>query len=134
MRSLKLLRFKNLNKRGIIIGEVMFILLNIAFFSMALYSIYNKASGPAIKEKVLAKEIVLYINAAEPDSIIELNIEDYKRIAEKNKIKNFIRIENGYVTVILDEKATGFRYPYFSNYKLESKVEGGFLYIKVENE
>lgn len=115
-------------------GNVLFILLNIAFFAMVIYFVHDAASGAGMKEKILAKEVALMINAARPGTEIEIDISAYEEIAKKNNIKNFIEIGNDNVTVTLSGK--GFVYPYFSKNKVECKYGkeqrlAGFLNMKV---
>lgn len=120
------------DKRGILVGTIIFIVLNIVFFSMLFYFVYDSVSGIRVKEKMLAKEVAMFINSAEPGTFIELNIQDYKKLADKNKIEDFIRVKDGSVWVALAAGRTGFSYPYFSDYTIESKAEGDFLTIEVE--
>lgn len=115
-------------------GNVLFILLNIAFFALVIYFVRDAASGAGMKERILSKEIALMINAAKPGTSIEIDISAYEAIAKKNKIKNFIEIGNNNVTVTLSGK--GFVYPYFSMNKIDYKYGeeqqlAGFLYMKV---
>jgi hypothetical protein len=134
-RLLKLTRnLPRNNKRGIVMGNVLFILLNIAFFALVIYFVRDAASGAGMKEKILSKEIALMINAAKPGTSIEIDISAYEKIAKKNGIKNFIEIGSNNVTVTLSGK--GFVYPYFSMNKVEYKYGeehglAGFLYMKV---
>jgi len=122
---------KNYNKKGVLIGEVIFIILNLAFFSLLILGTRNLVGGANMKEKVLAKEIALFINAAKPGTTIEINIADYKKIADNNKIIEFIKIENNKVKVTL--AGEGFSYPFVSTYKVENRLDGNFLVMEVKN-
>jgi heme/copper-type cytochrome/quinol oxidase subunit 3 len=119
------------NKKGVVIGTVIFILLNLAFFAMLLFFVVDRCTGTSMKEKVLAKEIALFINSAEPNTLILLDVKSYKEIAENNKIKpeDFIKIEGGRVRVAL---SGGFVYPHFSNYQVEGKLSGNFFEISIK--
>lgn len=118
------------NKKGILMGNVIFIILNIVFFALLFYFVMDNASGTGMKQKVLAKEIASFIDAAEPGTFIELNIGDYKSIADNNKIKNFIQIGNGQVKVVL-RAGNGYTASYFSNNKLDVKYDTNFIVMEV---
>ena len=121
MKSKNMLNPAHKNKRGILIGTVIFVILNIAFIALLIVYVRNSASGAGIKQTVLAKDIALFINSAKPGTIMEFDILEYKQIAEKNNIENFIRVGDGKVTVTLAKASQGASYPYFSNYKPEIK-------------
>lgn len=122
----------NKNKKGIVMGTVVFILLNIAFFAMLLFFVVDRCTGTSMKEKVLAREIALFINSAEPNTLILFNIKNYKEIIDKNKIKpeDFIKLEDGRVRVVL--AGSGVVYPYFLDYKIEGKLSGDFFEISIK--
>jgi len=131
LKSLKNLRQ---NKKGILMGNVIFIILNITFILMLGYFVYNSASGAGMKQKVLAKEISMFIDSAKPGTTVGLNIANYKKIAEAKKIPDFIKCEDGNVEVALTGQ--GFSYPYFSTYAISCEYGAGFgdvLMIEVKS-
>lgn len=85
-----------------------------------------------MKEKILAKEISMFINSAEPGTLLLINVKDYKEIAQQNKIsdENFIKINDGKVSVTLS--GSEFSYPYFSDYSLEGKLSGNYFAVSVK--
>lgn len=119
-------------KRGIIIGDVIFIILNVAFFAMLLYFVRDRCLGENIKEKILTRQIALLINSAEPETLLIFNVQEYLKIAKENKIQeqDFIKIENGLVSVALNGDKSN--YPFFSDYKIEYELRENFLYVKIK--
>ena len=127
MRKLLYLR----NKKGILTGTVMFIILNLVFFSMLLYFANQSISGLDIKEKILAKQVALFINSAKPETLMIFDIKEYLDAAEnKLNTEEIIKIEEGKVKVKLDDDT--FVLPHFSSYKIEYKVYGNFLEVSVK--
>jgi hypothetical protein len=124
--------FLKKNKRGVVIGTVIFILLNLIFFSLALLFVRDRTGGDEVKEKVLAKEIALFINSAEPRTLVLFDIQEFKDIAKANNIndENMIKLDNGRVIVAL--KGAGFSYPYFSGYKISGNISGNFYEVSIE--
>ena len=121
------------NKKGAGVlaeGEVVFILLNIIFFFMLLWFVNNECRGTDMKEKILAKEVSMFINSAEPGTLLLVNIKEYKDIAEGNKITNFIRLQDGKVVVSLS--GSEFSYPYFSDYSVEGNVNGDYFAVSIK--
>jgi hypothetical protein len=129
---MKELSFLKKNKNGVVMGAVLFILLNIMFFSMALLFVRDRTGGDEVKEKILAKEIALFINSAEPETLILFDIQEYRDIASENRIpdERMIKIEDGKVIVAL--KGTEFSYPYFSDYKISGNISGNFYEVRIE--
>jgi hypothetical protein len=118
------------NKKGILMGNVIFIILNIVFFALLFYFVMDNVSGTGMKQKVLAKEIASFIDAAEPGTVIELDISAYKSIADNNKIKDFIQIGDGQVKVVL-RAGNGYTASYFSDNKLDVKYDANFIRMEV---
>lgn len=118
-------------KKGALVeGEVIFILLNLVFFIMLIWFVNNECRGTDMKEKIAAKEIAIFINSAEPGTLILINVRDFKDIATKNKITDFIQIKDGKVSVALSGGA--FTYPYFSDYSVEGEINGDFFAISIK--
>lgn len=111
-------------------GNVIFIILNIVFAALLFYYVMDNASGTGMKQKVLAKEIASFIDAAESRTVIELDISAYKNIADKNKIKDFIQIGDGQVKVVL-RAGNGYTASYFSDNKLDVKYDANFIRMEV---
>ena len=64
------------NKKGeILVGNVIFIVLNIIYLSILITFLYTRASGAVLLEEVSAKQIALLIDGAQPGMFFYLNME-----------------------------------------------------------
>lgn len=120
-----------LNKRGqdLTISILIFILLNIAFFSMMMLFVQRVSSDALIYEEAYAKKIGLILNRAEPGMEFTINITKLIKTALKNnigpgEISEIIQIdtEKGIVKVKA-KKEGGFNYNYFSKINLDQTAE-----------
>ena len=119
------------NKKGVLTGTVIFLILNVVFFTLVLFFASQSISGLDIKEKILAKQIALFVNSAKPETLMIFNIQKYIDMAEKKlEVENIVKIEDGNIKVKLNEDT--FVYPHFSDYNIEYEISGGFLQITVK--
>ena len=107
-----------ISKRGEILQEnVIFIVLNVVFFSIMLLFIYLQSSSVHLMEEETAKQIALIIDAVKPGTILEINLKDFFEKAEKNGVSRLKSIEidkeNNLVIVRGDEDSF-FEYGYFN--------------------
>jgi len=103
-------------KRGeILIENIIFILLNVAFLTILVLFLLQQGNGAVLLENSYAKEIALLIDSARPNTVIHLNLNDLKEVADGNGIPfaDVVKIENNYVVVKLSEKG-GYRYHFFN--------------------
>lgn len=138
---------RKLNKKGqdLVFPIVIFLVINLAFFSIMMLFVQRVSSGAILYEEVYAKKIGLILNRAEPGMEFKLNVTDLVNIALENKIdpsnlNSIIQIntEKGIVSVKARPEG-GFNYPYFSKVKLDSATtrlgqvatEGGVFFITV---
>jgi hypothetical protein len=127
---------KKKNKRAKIVMEtVMFLILNLVFFTVMLVFAYSSGDREFVYEQTLAKEIALIIDNAKPGMIVSLDITKYTEIAGKNKqaIERIVKInkEENSVEVNLKQKG-GYSYQYFSDYNISIKPEKEVLFIIIE--
>jgi len=106
-------------KRGdtdILIQNVIFIVLNIAYGFILLFFVFTKTGDAAVLEEKYSKQIALLIDAAEPGMSIHLNMEDALDIAEKKNIltNEIVKITGNIVTVKL-ENGRGHSYTFFND-------------------
>jgi hypothetical protein len=103
----------------------------VAFFAMILYFARNSLTGTNVQEKILAKQVALFANSAKPDTLIILDITDYLKLGEKNKVPrdDIVKIQDGVVYTRLDENS--FTYPTFSDHTITAKISGNFLEINI---
>jgi len=118
-----ILLFQN-KKAGILHENVIFIILNVVFFSIMLVFIYLQTSSVHLDEEQTAKQIALLIDASRPDTIIEINLKDIFEEAEKNGInrENVVQInEDKSLVIVKASEDSFFEYGYFNDvYVLDS--------------
>ena len=108
---------KKFNKKGIILAEnLVFIILNIVFLTILILFEVKQGSGAVVLEESYAKNIALLIDSAKPVMILKLNMEDAKKLAEKNDLDfskkgEVVQINGNIVTVKLSEKG-GYSYSF----------------------
>ena len=74
-----------MNKRGNVpLEEVIFVLVNLVFFSMLFFFVYNTSHSIFLTERLYAKEIALSIDSAKPGTQINIDISDLYKVASKN--------------------------------------------------
>ncbi|MCA9487423.1 MAG: hypothetical protein KC516_00500 [Nanoarchaeota archaeon] len=109
-------------KRGnILIENVIFIILNLAFLTILVLFLIKQGAGAALLEQSYAKQIALIIDSAPPNSVIELNMEKGKKVAEKNGVsfENIVRIDGNKVVVKLSPDSQS-SYSFFRSGGLEN--------------
>ena len=118
-----------------VMQTIIFILLNLVFFTVMLIFAYSSGNREFVYEQTLAKEIALIIDNANPEMIILLDLNKFIEIAEDNNqpIDKIIKIDNekNLVEVKLKEKG-GYSYQYFSDYDISSKIEQNMLLINIK--
>jgi len=116
-------------KKGNLLTEnLVFILLNLAFFGMLVGFIYLQSSSTHLQEQGTAKQIALILDVAKPNTIIELNLEDFFVKSDKEGIsrQNAIMIDNEKNLVIVrGSKNSFYDYSFFNEGILVSYVING---------
>lgn len=108
---------KERNKKAILIGPVIFIILNILFFILLLIFVVQSSTGRLTYEAVYAKKIALAIDQAKQDTNIVIDVNKVLDIGEKHGIsRNFvISIDNDKKEVVVKTGIGGYRYKFFTN-------------------
>ncbi len=103
-------------KGDILIGDVIFIILNLVFLSILIIFIVTKANDASRLEEQYAKQIALIIDSAKPVMTIHLNMEDAIKKATGNNqdISKIVAVQGNVITVKLDDKA-GYSYSFFND-------------------
>lgn len=105
-------------KKGenILTGDVIFIVLNLAFLSILLIFLFAKANSAATLEEKYSKEIALAIDSARPGMVINISMSDAVNAAKKNGLNpnNIVNIKGNLVNVNLQGKG-GYTYSFFNN-------------------
>lgn len=109
------------NKRGMQedLYTVMFISLNIIFFSMMFMFISNSKDSALAYEQIYSKQVALLLDSAYPGMVFDLNFDQGFKIAEKNgKSSQLLVIDekNNEVNIYL-RSSGGYSESYISEYK-----------------
>ena len=118
-------------------STIIFIILNLIFFSILLAFIWRAASGALIYEQTYAKEIALMLDKAKPGTEIVIHFKKGFETAKKNKVlvENSVVIdgEMGEVVVRLASNG-GYRMKYFSDLAVEKRfdVENKKLILEIK--
>jgi hypothetical protein len=104
------------DKGTILIENVIFIVLNIAFISILAIFLFKQGSGDSVLEQSYAKNIALLIDSGKPIMEMKLNMGDAFNSAEKNGVDRagIVKIEGNIVTVKINPKG-GYQYSFFNN-------------------
>lgn len=110
---------KKRDKRGNIITEnLIFIILNMVFLIMITLFLFSKVGASAVLEEKYSKQIALIIDSAEPGMVINLNMEDAIKKAEKERGKenmdDIVRINDNIVNIKIGE-GNGYSYSFFND-------------------
>lgn len=106
-----------INKKGNILTQnIIFIILNLIFLSILVVFLFSKMGSAAVLEEKYAKQIALILDSAEPGMIINLNMEDAIKIANKENraLNDIISIQSNVVKVQLREKGD-YSYSFFND-------------------
>ncbi|MEK6873662.1 MAG: hypothetical protein AABW91_02360 [Nanoarchaeota archaeon] len=112
------------NRKGNIpLEEVIFVLLNLMFFSMLFLFVYNTSHEVFLFEKLYSKEIALAIDSAKPNTQINIDITELNKIAKENDfdISNSFVFKDNQVNVQLSNDK-GYSYNYLSSYQVDSVI------------
>lgn len=125
-----------MNKKADLLHEhVIFIVLNVVFFSVMLLFIYIQGSSVHLIEEETAKQIALLIDAAKPGTTIEINLKDLFAEAEKEGIskENSVKIDNDKNLVIVKGSEKSFyEYSYFNDVDVERNLKGDYLMLVIK--
>lgn len=117
----------DLGKRGsgedIAWPEIIFTVLLLVFMAVFFVFVRNSLSGALIEEEVYAKKVALFLDSAQPNTTIFLEVSELNVLAVKSKesemnYRDIIKIntKNHSVDVSLRLGNKGYSYPYFSEY------------------
>ena len=108
-------------KAEMLIGNVVFILLNALFILLLVLFLFKQGEGASVLEQTYAKEIALIVDSAQPEMLIKIDMRDGFKIAEKRGIpfEEVVRVQRNVVIVKLTEKS-GYSYSFFNDVRLEA--------------
>jgi hypothetical protein len=105
------------NRSGTMLLEnIIFLLLNLAFASIIMFFLISKGSGAAVLEQSYSKNIALLIDEGKPVTEMKINMQDAFDLAKQNGIsrEDIVKINGNIVTVKLSSKG-GYQYSFFNN-------------------
>ena len=117
---------KRFGKKGsVLVENVIFIILNIAYLSILIFFLSKQGSGVIVLEQSYAKNIALLIDSAKPVMEMKLNMEDAINLAQKNGVnkEDIVRVDENIVTVKLTPKG-GYGYSFFNEVDISCYPDG----------
>ncbi|MDD5191842.1 MAG: hypothetical protein PHH54_04170 [Candidatus Nanoarchaeia archaeon] len=121
------------NKKAELLQEnVIFIVLNVAFFSIMILFLYLQSSSIHIKEEETAKQIALLIDASKPGSEIELNLENFFEKIKINKERSITIDNNKNIVVVRGTENSLYEYSYFNEVNVEYNLKENKLILIVK--
>jgi len=117
----------NKKAENIVLETIIFIVLNLVFFSVMLLFVLSSGEGAFIYEQRIAKQVALIIDYSKPKMAISMDVTEAMEIAKKElsdeKINNAFKIDNEEKKVIVDLSGKGgHSYRFFSDYSVDSSV------------
>jgi len=107
-----------MNKNAELLTEnLIFILLNLAFFAILAVFVFIKSDDPSILEEAYAKKIALILDAARPGMNISIDMQKAIDKWDKDYVGKVVSIEGNLVTVKLKQKGE-YSYSFFNDVKL----------------
>ncbi len=121
-----------LDKKGVIYKDVIFLVLNLVFFSILMIFIFSSSSSAGTYEQAYSKQITMLINSARPNTNITLDVTDLDEEYENRGILEMFKVDKNEVIVSLSGRRE-YRYSFFSDYDVElrSRTEGGNSYLVI---
>lgn len=140
-------------KADLLFPIIIFVVLNIMFFTIMLLFVQRVSSNALVYEESYAKQIALILNRAESGMQFEIDVSDLIKTAIKNDVNTSflnetiqINAEEG-IVFVKARKEGGFEQPFFSKIKINSginpttrinielenqQVKGGKFFIVIE--
>jgi len=121
-------------KAGILHENVIFIILNVVFFSVMFLFIYLQGSSVHVIEEETAKQVALLIDASKPGTEIEVNLADFFEKAEKKGISREKSVEidsDRNLVIVRGSEDSFYEYSFFNDVDVgyEIKEKNDFLIL-----
>lgn len=126
-----------MKRRGnILIENVIFIILNVAFLSILILFVFSRAGNEAVLEERYAKQIALMIDYSSPGMRIVFPMLDAVEKAEKNfldrDINKIVSIHENIVSVKLRDRG-GYSYSFFNDVEVSGYfLENGYYNLLID--
>ena len=117
---------------GLLFPTVIFIIVNVVFFSSVFIFVYNSSTGETLYREAYVKETALFIDYAKPGTEILLDFSEMienskKEIGEKQED---FKVKCGDGVVEFGKSS----FKYFSGNNVECEFKDGILKIEVKND
>ncbi len=128
---------KLVKKRGeLLIGNVIFIILNLIFLTILVVFIIKQGSGAVSLEQSYSKQIALIVDSAKPGMKIEVDMQQARNSNKEWYDSNYfdtVVFTDNLVTVKLSEES-GYSYSFFNDVKVSYDIypEGKLLMVVSE--
>ena len=106
---------KNRKGENLLTENIIFIILNLIFFTILILFIFNQANSAALKEEEMAKQAALLIDSAKPGMILRMNVEDALSKASDAKYSQKILFASGNAVTAKLRSNGGYSYSFFNN-------------------
>jgi hypothetical protein len=111
------------DKRGILMENLIFLILNAVFFVVLIIFIWSNVDGRPAHEQAYAKQIALLIDEAKPTMTFSLDMQEVVEEYDK-ELSEIVKIDNNEKKVIVKLGSRGgYSYRFFTDAKIESKVQ-----------
>lgn len=124
------------NGVGMLSPEVIFIVLNLMFFTILFVAVGRTGNAETVYEEAYAKQIALIIDSAKPGTSLAIDVSELTSIAEENKFEPNIGVNCGANNVFIKiTETSGYAFSYFSGFKkcdYSLDKQNGILYVRVE--
>ncbi len=113
-----------MDKKGeILVGNVVFIILNLLYLSILIIFLFTQGSGVKIVEETYAKQIALLIDSSQPGMFFYLDMENAYEIAKERNVafEDIVSKNGNLITVTLDNSndRKGYSYSFFNNVNVD---------------
>ena len=123
------------DKRGEdIFPNVIFLVVNILFFSMLMIFVFKASTGAMVYEQAYSKQIAMMIDYSKPKTDIKIDLSQAINVAKENKkIQDLVKIDEINKEVIVSFSGQGgYGMKYFSDYSVSTEFVGNFLLIHIK--
>lgn len=118
-------------KRGnLVIGSVVFIVLNLVVASLLLFFVYKESTGAGVYEEAYAKQIGLFLDGAKPNMRIDINFSEGLKVAKKNEYNGNVILKEDSVVVQL-APGKGYEFKFFTDYDVNSYIDKEILVLNI---
>ena len=124
------------DKRGEdIFPNVIFIVVNILFFSMLMLFVFKASTGAMVYEQAYVKQIALLIDYSTPKTDVKIDFTKAMEVAKENKkTGDLVKIDDVNKEVIVSLSGQGgYAFKYFSDYDVSPKIVNNFLFLSIKS-